>query len=49
MWRREEKGLLGSYHYAGSLSEEDADRIVAHFQMDMVGARDAGEIIQQVD
>ncbi|MCM3668117.1 M20/M25/M40 family metallo-hydrolase [Mesobacillus maritimus] len=38
----EEKGLLGSYHYAGSLSEEDADRIVAHFQMDMVGARDAG-------
>jgi len=38
----EEKGLLGSYHYAGSLSEDEADRIVAHFQMDMVGARDAG-------
>ncbi|MBY0097139.1 M28 family peptidase [Mesobacillus maritimus] len=38
----EEKGLLGSYHYAGSLSEAEADRIVAHFQMDMIGARDAG-------
>ncbi|MFS0862597.1 M20/M25/M40 family metallo-hydrolase [Fredinandcohnia sp. 179-A 10B2 NHS] len=38
----EEKGLLGSYHYASTLSEDEADRIVAHFQMDMVGARDAG-------
>jgi aminopeptidase YwaD len=38
----EEKGLLGSYHYASTLSEEEADKIVAHFQMDMIGARDAG-------
>lgn len=38
----EEKGLLGSYHYAGTLSEEEADNIVAHFQMDMIGSRDAG-------
>lgn len=38
----EEKGLLGSYHYAESLTEEDASRIVAHFQMDMIGGRDAG-------
>ncbi|WP_312469642.1 M28 family peptidase [Neobacillus sp.] len=38
----EEKGLLGSYHYASTLSEEEADRIVAHFQMDMVGSKDAG-------
>lgn len=38
----EELGLLGSYHYAESLSDEDADRIVAHFQMDMIGSKDAG-------
>lgn len=38
----EEKGLLGSSHYASTLSEEEADRIVAHFQMDMIGSRDAG-------
>ena len=38
----EEKGLLGSYHYAGTLSDKEADRIVAHFQMDMIGSKDAG-------
>ena len=38
----EEKGLLGSTHYASTLSEKEADRIVAHFQMDMIGSRDAG-------
>ncbi|WHY70137.1 M28 family peptidase [Fictibacillus enclensis] len=38
----EEKGLLGSYHYAQSLTPSDASRIVAHFQMDMIGGRDAG-------
>ncbi|AZU62020.1 M28 family peptidase [Neobacillus mesonae] len=38
----EELGLLGSYHYAGTLSDEEADKIVAHFQMDMIGSKDAG-------
>ncbi|WP_342433380.1 M28 family peptidase [Neobacillus sp. FSL H8-0543] len=38
----EEKGLLGSSYYASTFSEEEADRIVAHFQMDMIGSRDAG-------
>lgn len=38
----EELGLLGSYHYASTLSDEEADRIVAHFQMDMIGSKDAG-------
>ncbi|MCH6266411.1 M28 family peptidase [Neobacillus citreus] len=38
----EELGLLGSYHYAGTLSADEADRIVAHFQMDMIGSKDAG-------
>ncbi|WP_163527775.1 M28 family peptidase [Halobacillus ihumii] len=41
----EEKGLVGSYHYANSLSQEEVDRTVAQFQMDMVGSRDAGELI----
>ncbi|MFZ7946069.1 MULTISPECIES: M28 family peptidase [Bacillaceae] len=38
----EEKGLLGSYHYASTLTDEEADKIVAHFQMDMIGSKDAG-------
>ncbi|WP_066321129.1 M28 family peptidase [Bacillus sp. FJAT-29814] len=38
----EEKGLLGSYHYAGTLSENEVNNIVAHFQMDMIGSKDAG-------
>ncbi|MFF2445883.1 M28 family peptidase [Neobacillus sp. NPDC058068] len=38
----EEKGLLGSYHYASTLSDAEADKIVAHFQMDMIGSKDAG-------
>ncbi|EKN70128.1 aminopeptidase [Neobacillus bataviensis LMG 21833] len=38
----EEKGLLGSTYYASTLSSEEADRMVAHFQMDMIGSKDAG-------
>ncbi|UOQ95435.1 M28 family peptidase [Halobacillus shinanisalinarum] len=41
----EEKGLVGSYHYASTLSEDEVDRTVGHFQMDMVGSRDAGDLI----
>ncbi|MFD2923762.1 M28 family peptidase [Halobacillus naozhouensis] len=41
----EEKGLVGSYHYASTLSEDEVERTVGHFQMDMVGSRDAGELI----
>jgi aminopeptidase YwaD len=41
----EEEGLLGSYHYASTLSEDEVDRMVAHFQMDMIGSRDAGDLI----
>ncbi|MCA1022040.1 M28 family peptidase [Halobacillus litoralis] len=41
----EEKGLVGSYHYADSLSEPEAGRISAHFQMDMIGSRDSGDLI----
>ncbi|MBO0960270.1 M28 family peptidase [Neobacillus sp. MM2021_6] len=38
----EEKGLLGSSYYASTLSSEEADKMVAHFQMDMIGSKDAG-------
>ncbi|WP_042347868.1 M28 family peptidase [Bacillus massiliigorillae] len=38
----EERGLLGSYYYANSLSKDEVPRIQAHFQMDMVGSKDAG-------
>ncbi|TKD70860.1 M28 family metallopeptidase [Pseudalkalibacillus hwajinpoensis] len=41
----EEKGLVGSYHYADTLTDEELDNMVAHFQMDMVGSRDAGDLI----
>lgn len=41
----EENGLLGSYAYVDSLSDEERERIVAMFQLDMVGSRDAGELI----
>lgn len=38
----EERGLVGSSFYANSLPKSDVDRMVAHFQMDMIGGRDAG-------
>ncbi|MDQ0246159.1 aminopeptidase YwaD [Bacillus fengqiuensis] len=38
----EEKGLLGSYHYASELTKEEVKNHVAHFQMDMIGSRNAG-------
>ncbi|MBS4224251.1 M28 family peptidase [Lederbergia citrea] len=41
----EELGLLGSYAYVDSLSQEERDRVVGMFQMDMVGSRDAGELV----
>lgn len=41
----EELGLLGSYHYVETLSQDERDRIVGMFQMDMVGSRDAGELV----
>jgi len=41
----EELGLLGSYAYVETLSQDERDRIVGMFQMDMVGSRDAGELV----
>ncbi|HEY4551789.1 MAG TPA: M28 family peptidase [Bacillaceae bacterium] len=41
----EELGLLGSYAYVDSLTEDERERIVGMFQLDMVGSRDAGELV----
>ncbi|OIK16407.1 aminopeptidase [Bacillus sp. MUM 116] len=38
----EERGLVGSSFYAAQLPKSDVERMVAHFQMDMIGGRDAG-------
>lgn len=43
----EEMGLLGSAHYVENLSENDISRIVANFNLDMVGSKDAGDLILQ--
>ncbi|MFP3391442.1 M28 family peptidase [Brevibacillus sp. SIMBA_040] len=41
----EENGLLGSYAYVESMSEEEVENTVGMFQMDMVGSKDAGKLI----
>ncbi|MET3576343.1 M20/M25/M40 family metallo-hydrolase [Bhargavaea ullalensis] len=40
----EELGLLGSRHYVSELTEEEKDRMIANFNLDMVGSRDAGDL-----
>lgn len=41
----EEMGLLGSRYYVSQLSEEDKNRFVGYFNLDMVGSRDAGDLV----
>lgn len=41
----EELGLLGSYHYVDSLPQTERDRIIGYFNLDMVGSRDAGDLV----
>ncbi len=43
----EEAGLIGSTHYIDQLSKDEVGRIVANFNLDMVGSKDAGELIMQ--
>jgi aminopeptidase YwaD len=38
----EERGLIGSTYYVSNLPQNEIDRMVGHFQMDMVGAKAAG-------
>jgi aminopeptidase YwaD len=39
----EERGMVGSSFYVSQLPQTDIDRMVAHFQMDMIGGAEAGE------
>lgn len=39
----EERGLVGSSYYASTLSKDEVKRMVSHFQMDMIGGREAGK------
>ncbi|WP_371932057.1 M28 family peptidase [Mesobacillus subterraneus] len=41
----EELGLIGSRYYVSQLSEEEKNRFVGYFNMDMVGSRDAGDLV----
>lgn len=41
----EELGLLGSAHYVANLSDDEKNRMIANFNLDMVGSKDAGDLI----
>jgi len=41
----EELGLIGSNYYVNNLSDDEADRTIANFNLDMVGSKDAGELV----
>ncbi|MCM3789577.1 M28 family peptidase [Domibacillus indicus] len=41
----EEVGLLGSEYYVDGLPEEEVSRMIANFNLDMVGSRDAGDLV----
>lgn len=41
----EELGLLGSSHYVSTLTEDEKDRSVGMFNFDMVGSKNAGDMI----
>lgn len=41
----EENGLLGSEHYVSTLTEDEKDRWTGYFNLDMVGSRDAGDLV----
>lgn len=41
----EELGLIGSRHYVNNLSDDEIDRTIANFNLDMVGSKDAGDLV----
>ncbi|WP_026691459.1 M28 family peptidase [Alteribacter aurantiacus] len=43
----EELGLIGSRYYVNNLPEKELDRIVANFNLDMVGSQDAGDLVMR--
>ncbi|ALC90619.1 aminopeptidase [Bacillus sp. FJAT-18017] len=44
----EELGLIGSRYYASQLSADEKERFTGYFNMDMVGSRDAGNLVINV-
>jgi Zn-dependent M28 family amino/carboxypeptidase len=45
-WGAEERGLVGSRHHVGSLSEEERQRIVLYVNLDMVGSTNFARFVQ---
>ncbi|TDL31250.1 M28 family peptidase [Jeotgalibacillus sp. S-D1] len=43
----EEVGLIGSYHYVSTLSDDEISSTIANFNLDMVGSKDAGDLIMR--
>ena len=41
----EELGLIGSDYYVNNLPEDELNRIIGYFNLDMVGSRDAGDLV----
>lgn len=41
----EELGLIGSTYYVDNLPQSDLNRIIANFNLDMVGSKDAGDLV----
>ncbi|MGG4266047.1 M28 family peptidase [Peribacillus simplex] len=41
----EENGLLGSQNYVENLSDDEIKRTIANFNLDMVGSKDAGDLV----
>ena len=41
----EELGLIGSDYYVNSLPQETLNQIIGNFNLDMVGSRDAGDLV----
>ncbi|QED46550.1 M28 family peptidase [Cytobacillus dafuensis] len=41
----EELGLLGSNYYVKNISEDEKERTIANFNLDMVGSKDAGDLV----
>jgi Zn-dependent M28 family amino/carboxypeptidase len=48
-WGAEEKGLLGSYHYVGSLSDAQRDKIYANLNFDMIGSPNYARFVYDGD
>lgn len=43
----EELGLIGSRYYVNNLPQSEISRIAANFNLDMVGSRDAGDLVMR--